>query len=404
MVASRFSNRDPQLQVKEKQEKRVVSQSFHFDGLASYATERDAIVAEDSNDPVHMVYGDKLAEKTALFLERFTGACLYAVKANPHPSVLKFLWERGVRKFEMASLREVEFISEMFPDAEMYFMHPVKSRKAIRFSFERGVRSFAYDSVDELRKIEEETEFATDLNLFLRIRVDQTASAHPLSGKFGATFNEAPLLLQRASKYCKSLGITFHVGSQCLDPQSYVTAITQLSNMLRQSGCVVDRLDVGGGFPVSYPGMQPAPLTTYFDAIHKALEDADLSALEILCEPGRALVAEGGGVAVRVEMRKGQMLYLNDGTYGSLFDAGVSAWPYPLDAIRVDGEGLDHELSAFKLYGPTCDSLDVMEGPYMLPDNIAEGDWIVFRHLGAYGYAMQTRFNGFYSDKTVAIG
>ena len=389
--------------VKEKQEKSIISQSFHLDGLLSYKTERDAIIAEDSNDPVHMVYGEKLAEKIALFLEKFSGACLYAVKANPHPSVLKFLWDRGVRKFEMASLREVEFISEMFPDAEMYFMHPVKSRKAIRFAFDRGVRSFAYDSLNELRKIEEETGFSEDLNLFLRVRVDQGAAAHPLSEKFGASLQEAPLLLQRAAKFCKSLGITFHVGSQCLDPQSYVTAIKQISDMLLQSGCVVHRLDVGGGFPVSYPGMDPAHLTTYFDAIHKALEDTGLNKLEILCEPGRALVAEGGAVAVRVEMRKGQMLYLNDGTYGSLFDAGVSAWPYPLEAVRVDGDTLKAELTAFKLYGPTCDSLDVMDGPYMLPDNIGEGDWIVFHHLGAYGYAMQTRFNGFYSEKTVAI-
>jgi len=391
------------LQVFKKSNKGAVSLPNSFEGIASYASEQQAIIAEHCNDALHMLYADKLAEKASLFLSKFSGDCLYAVKANPHPSLLKYLWKMGVRKFEMASLREIEFISELFPAAEMYFMHPVKSRQAIRFAFEHGVRAFAYDSLDELRKIVEETNFSKDLNLFLRICVDQSSSAHPLSGKFGASFQEAPLLLQRAQQSSQTLGVTFHVGSQCLEPKAYVTAIKQVAEMLKQSGCQIDALDIGGGFPVSYPGMTPPPLTDYFNSIHGALKDTGLDELQLMCEPGRALVAEAGSVAVRVEMRKGQMLYLNDGTYGALFDAGVSGWPYPLETVRVEGDELLTSLSPFKLYGPTCDSLDAMEGPFMLPENIAEGDWIVFHHLGAYGYAMQTRFNGFYSETTVAI-
>jgi len=374
-----------------------------FEGLAIYSDEREALVVENCNDALHLYYPDKLAKQVKLFLSGFKGDCLYAVKTNPHPAILKHLWMLGVRRFEVASRREVAFVLELLPDAELYFMHPVKSRQAIRDAYERGVRVFAYDSADELRKIEEETDHAIDLNLFLRLRVDQTTAAHPLNDKFGASMSEAPLLLQRAARSASCLGLTFHVGSQCMDPASYVLAIDQLAEMLETSGCRIECLDVGGGFPVSYPGMEPPELSCYFSAIHSALANIGMGDISLLCEPGRALVAEAGSVAVRVEMRKGHMLYLNDGTYGALFDAGASAWPYPLQVVQQDMSAGQEKHSDFKFFGPTCDSLDVMEGPFSLPDTIREGDWIIFHHLGAYGYSMQTRFNGFYSDNIVAI-
>ena len=373
-------------------------------GVNHYACEADAIAVEDSNDAVHIIYADKLMRQVKLFLNGFQGDCLYAMKANPNESLLKFLWQSGLRKFEMASLREVEYLSDILPDAELFFMHPIKSRKAIRKSYELGVRNFAYDSLEELRKIESETENADDLSLFLRVRVEQTNAAHPLSGKFGASMQEAALLLQRAAQSARTLGVTFHVGSQCMDSDAYRAAIENVAGMIENSGVSVQKIDVGGGFPVPYPGMTPADLTDYFDVIHKALVTNGLSDKEILCEPGRALVGEAGAVAVRVEMRKGQNLYINDGTYGALFDAGVPGWSYPLEVIS--GRNKKHsnaEKIPFKLFGPTCDSLDVMEGPFELPDDIEEGDWILFKNLGAYGFAMQTRFNGFYSETTVSV-
>ena len=218
------------------------------------------------------------------------------------------------------------------------------------------------------------------------------------------TLLEAPLLLQRAAANATKIGVTFHVGSQCLEPISYVRAIEQIAHMLNQSGVEIDALDVGGGYPVYYPGMETPPLGDYFAAIEKALTDNGFGGAQILCEPGRALVAESGTVAVRVEMRKDANLYLNDGTYGALFDAGTPAWNYPIDAVSAaEADSPTKEVAPFKLYGPTCDSLDVMHGPFMLPASIDEGDWILFHHLGAYGHAMQTQFNGFYSDTTVAI-
>ncbi len=375
-----------------------------FEGLRHYASEADAVVLENSNDSVHMLYAEKLERQAQLFLNGFKGHSLYAIKANPHPAILKKLWDLGVRKYEMASLREIEYVSDLLPDAELYFMHPVKSRLAIQKAYEHGVKNFAFDSVEELRKIEVETGHAEDLRLFLRISVEQTSAAHPLSGKFGATMTEAPLLLQRASQTTEKLGITFHVGSQCMDPKDYQHALETVAKMLDRTKISIDQLDIGGGFPVNYPEMKPADLNEYFDTIHDTLDALGISDLDLLCEPGRALVAEAGAVAVRVEMRKGQVLYLNDGTYGTLFDAGVPGWSYPLDTLKKTGELGTGRKSKFKLFGPTCDSLDVMEGPFELDDTIGEGDWILFRNLGAYGYAMQTRFNGFYSQTTVSIG
>nr|WP_206378231.1 type III PLP-dependent enzyme [Sneathiella limimaris] len=369
-----------------------------------YSSAADAIFTEECNDAVHLFYPQKLTEKARLFLDNFPGNCLYAMKSNPHPVVLDHLWDCGIRKFEVASLREIEYITDNFPDAQIYFMHPIKSRQAIRFAYDRGVRNFAFDCLEELIKIEEESGYAEDLNLFLRLGVDQGAAAHPLSGKFGAKLSEAPLLLQRAATHAQKVGVTFHVGSQCMDPQSYRHAIWQVADMLAKASIKIDALDVGGGFPVAYPGMEAGCLLSYFKVIEDALSENGFDDIEIYCEPGRALVAESGSVAVRVEMRKGTSLYLNDGTYGSLFDAGTPAWQYPLDMIDVDDQRLSPVGDeAFRLYGPTCDSLDVMQGPFLLPDDIEEGDWILFHHLGAYGYSMQTRFNGFYSDTAVAI-
>ncbi|MCG8492318.1 MAG: type III PLP-dependent enzyme [Sneathiellales bacterium] len=372
--------------------------------LRLYSAVDEAIVNEACNDALHLLFPEILEKQATLFLDGFAGSSLYAIKSNPHPAVLRLLWEKGMTAFEVASLKEVEYLQKLLPDAVQYFMHPVKSREAIARSYERGVRHFAFDCLAELKKIEEETGFAKDLSLFLRVHVDETNAAYPLAGKFGASLQEMPLLLQRAAQNAERIGVTFHVGSQCMDPQDYVRSIRTVGETLKRSGIHLDMLDIGGGFPVYYPGMEPVSLTSYFEEIETAVVEAGLAQADLLCEPGRALVAEAGAVAVRVELRKGQALYLNDGTYGALFDAGVSNWKYPLRVI--DREGLEKRgaaKAAFRFFGPTCDSLDVMEGPYELAENIEEGDWILFENLGAYGFAMQTRFNGFYSETVVSV-
>jgi ornithine decarboxylase len=286
----------------------------------------------------------------------------------------------------------------------MYFMHPVKNREAIFAAyFTYGIRDFSLDSHEELQKILEVTNHADDLNLYVRISMASDKAAYSMAGKFGVKLGQAASLIMATRKASSKLGLCFHVGSQCMNPDAYEAAVQTVVDLLMQTDVRLDVLDIGGGFPSIYPGMTPPPLMDYIKTIKKTLEGQPmLSQCEVLCEPGRALVAEGGSVVVRVELRKGNMLYINDGTYGSLFDAGVPNFNYPVKAIRPAGE-MSEELAEFGFFGPTCDSMDVMNGPFHLPADIAEGDWIEIGQLGAYGATMRTNFNGFYSDITVEI-
>ena len=188
-----------------------------------------------------------------------------------------------------------------------------------------------------------------------------------------------------------------------MNPSAYSAAIQTVVDLLTQTGIKLDVLDIGGGFPSIYPEMTPPPLGSYMSIIGEAISAHPLlKNCEILCEPGRALVAEAGSVVVRVELRKGNMLYINDGTFGSLFDAGVPNFTYPVKAIRTNGE-MSGEKIAFGFFGPTCDSMDTMKGPFHLPADINEGDWIEIGGLGAYGAVLRTNFNGFYSDLQVEV-
>ncbi len=354
--------------------------------------------------PITCLRPATIASTTKWFLKSFPGEVMYAVKTNPDARVLKVIYHAGVRHFDVASLAEIKAVVAVAPDAQMYFMHPVKSREAIHAAyFEHGIRDFSLDSMDELTKILEVTEHATDLNLYVRLAMNSEGAAYSLAGKFGVSMSDAPTLLQATRAVSEKLGLCFHVGSQCMEPQAYSIAMAKASQLVADSGVKVDVLDIGGGFPSIYPGLTPPPLSDYMSAIKQALKKHPaFDTCQILCEPGRALVAEGGSVVVRVEARKGNMLYLNDGTYGTLFDAGVPGFVYPVKAIRPGGT-LSSEQAEFGFYGPTCDSMDAMKGPFHLPVDIAEGDWIEIGQLGAYGATMRTNFNGFYSDETVEL-
>lgn len=374
-----------------------------FDSALPHFSSVEDVVATIADDqPVHVIYRRTIEQAAHAFLTGFPGTVMYAVKCNPTLAVLDTLARSGVSAFDVASIEEIDAVRHIAPDAKMYFMHPVKSRKAIRHAYMAGIRDFALDSGAELSKIMEETG-AEDLSLFVRLGLPKGDAALDLSGKFGVMGDEAVALLQDARKVAKSLAVSFHVGSQCMNPESYGHAIAMVRDLVGRAGVAIDMLDVGGGFPVPYPGMTPPPLADFMVAIADATEQYGFAGLPLLCEPGRALVGEGGSVLVKVELRKGDKLYLNDGTFGALFDAGAIGWRYPVRLIRNRKDD-EPQMHAFSFYGPTCDSMDHMEGPFLLPDDVAEGDWIEIGNLGAYGFAMRTRFNGFYSDLTVAVG
>ncbi|HEX6442264.1 MAG TPA: type III PLP-dependent enzyme, partial [Stellaceae bacterium] len=268
---------------------------------------------------------------------------------------------------------------------------------------------FAFDSADELQKIVQETVPVglvgepPVLGLFLRLAVAQ-GGAYDLSGKFGASVDEAAELLRLARPHAARLGIAFHVGSQCLDPDAYARALALAAEAVVHSGVAVDIVDVGGGFPVSYPDVVPPPLSAYVATIAAAAGEHFGDGVRLWAEPGRALVAGGGSVVVQVELRRGDALYVNDGVYGSLSDAGRPGFRFPARRIRADLSGAeDAPPLGFKLFGPTCDSADTMQGPFLLPEDIDEGDWIELGQLGAYGACLRTGFNGFDRALTIEV-
>ncbi len=371
-------------------------------GLPAFNSIEDAIQAYDGDDAIYVLYPKKIEAAAQTFLNGFPGTSIYAVKANPHPAVLKTLWATGMRGFDVASIREIDTVRAACPDAELYLMHPVKSRRTIRHAYEAGIRHFAFDCAAELGKILVETNDADDLHLHLRLALPTGGSASmPLEGKYGASYQDAVDLLRAARPVAAKLGVCFHVGSQCMDPADYIRALSYVHGLLGTADVTIESLDCGGGFPVAYPGLTPAPMQDYFDRIQKGLKIFGFENLEIIGEPGRALCGEGGSTLARVELRKGRDLYLNEGSYGSLFDAAQCAWKYPVNLHRT-GDRSD-ETEAFRFFGPTCDSMDTMIGPFGLPADTREGDWIEICHLGAYGQALATKFNGFQSDATIAV-
>lgn len=347
--------------------------------------------------PVYLLRPERVAENTRRFIRHFPGTVMYAVKCNPDKTVLQTMARNGLKAFDCASIEEIRLVRKAAPKAKIYFMHPVKAREAIREAYDvHGVRAFVLDCVDELYKILQETDLAHDLELFVRLSIPKNnPTLMDLSGKFGATVEEAIDLLQRCKPVSTKLGVSFHVGTQCMKPERYAKAINLTASVVKASGVAIDMIDVGGGFPARYPGQEPGLLETYMDAIRHALRRNRMDKLDVLCEPGRALVADAGSVIVRVEQRKGDLLYLNDGTYGSLMDAGpLVNLTFPVRLIRPDTKA-SGDIQPFRFAGPTCDSIDMMQGPFNLPEDAGEGDWIEIGQLGAYCLSMHTRFNGF---------
>ena len=354
-------------------------------------------------DPVTLVRPHAAARAARFFAEKFPGRSMYAVKANPSPELLRILWDSGITHYDVASIAEVRLVARTSPQATLCFMHPVKAEAAIAEAYASyGVRTFSLDSLEELEKIVRATGHATDLTLCVRLRVSSEHSKLSLASKFGAAPGETKALLFAARQAADALGICFHVGSQAMTPEAYTEALQRVRAAIVEAAVTVDVIDVGGGFPSSYPGMEPPPLQRYFDAIHRAFESLPVSySSELWCEPGRALCAEYSSLVVRVEKRRGSELFINDGAYGALFDAAHIGWRFPVTLLREpDSRARDME---FSFYGPTCDDMDHMAGPFMLPADTQAGDYIEIGMLGAYGSAMRTAFNGFGSDETVIV-
>ena len=356
------------------------------------------------SEPVYCIRTSSIRTASGYFQKNFPGRVLYAVKTNPHPKVLKTIIDSGIKNFDVASIKEIETIKKISSKANCYYMNTIKNRNhIIKAYFNYNIKSFALDSRDELLKIIQCTKNAKDLNLFVRISISNEHAEIDLSKKFGALTSEALGLTRLAKQHSKKVGLSFHVGSQCMHPISYSKGIYEIGNIIKKTKIVPDFINIGGGFPSIYPDLRPQSLDNYMFEIKKSLTNLKLeSNPELLCEPGRSMVAESGSTIVQVVLRKKQKLYINDGTYGSLFDAGVPNFIFPSRMIS-NGRMISKKLTAFNFYGPTCDSLDYMKGPFLLPNNIKENDYIELGQLGAYGITFRTKFNGFFADNIYEV-
>ncbi|MEP2234681.1 MAG: type III PLP-dependent enzyme [Alteripontixanthobacter sp.] len=375
--------------------------------MPSYSDAKAVVRALAPDEPVICNRPHAARRAARFFVEKFPGKSLYAVKANPSPELLEILWDAGVTHYDVASIAEVRLVSQTLPEAVQCFMHPVKTARAIREAyFEHGVRVFSLDSQEELEKIvdacraEDGTE-ADDLSLCVRLRVSSEYAELSLASKFGVDLADAAALLQTTRQHCEALGVCFHVGSQAMTPFAYVQALERVRAAIVEASVTVDIIDVGGGFPSIYPAMDPPPLEDFFDVIFRTSESLPISySSELWCEPGRALSAEYSSLIVRVERRRGEELYINDGAYGALFDAAHVDWRFPVEALEDDLLEGDQD---FAFFGPTCDDADYMKGPFPLPGDIQAGDYIEIGMLGAYGAAMKTGFNGFGDAEQVVV-
>jgi len=354
--------------------------------------------------PVYCIRKNSIHVASKTFQNKFPGKILYAVKTNPHPEVLKTIVESGIQNFDVASIKEIQEIKKVYPLAKCSYMHTVKSRESIKEAYFRyNVKTYSLDTKDELIKIIDSTNHAKDLELFIRVAVSNEHAEIDLSKKFGALNSEASGLLRLTKQYAKKIGLSFHVGSQCMHPISYSKGIKEIGNIIKKTKILPNYINIGGGFPAIYPDLVPQSLDNYFEEIKVGLKNLKLEKLpEIICEPGRAIVAESGSTIVRVNLRKKQKLYINDGTYGTLFDAGTPNIVFPSRLIK-NGKIISKKLTAFDFYGPTCDSMDYMKGPFLLPNNIKENDYIELGQLGAYGLTFRTQFNGYYSDEIYEV-
>lgn len=369
------------------------------------------------DDPVYCFRPSVLRQDCRRFMEMFPGKTAYAVKTNGEKMVLKTLVEAGVRAFDVASPGEFEAVRAVSPDAEMLYMHPVKAQSDIRLALEKyGIRVIALDHEDEITKLTRVVRALDidpgELTVFVRIQTKGSA-AYELSKKFGAGPAYAVELGDRLSRHGYKVGLCFHVGSQIEDPDTYERALASADWVRNRVSFDIAGLDVGGGFPAEY-GHDPRARTPEMPSLGQImsrlrgdLNEYHFDQVPLVAEPGRVIVARAFSLIVRVLLRKGRRLYINDGIWASLSDSWTGKITLPArfipdPAIRTRN-GSEENIVPFKVCGATCDSVDILSRPFWLPETIDTGDWIEIGHIGAYSLSLRTRFNGFYPDTFVEV-
>jgi ornithine decarboxylase len=386
------------------------------DTMESFKTARDAAYALRPDQPVYCFMPQVLARDALAFKSAFPGKTAYAVKTNGEPMVLKTLAEAGIDCFDVASPAEFAAVRAVAPKAELFYTHPVKAQSDIRLALETyGIRIMALDHEDEVAKILRIVRGLDldpeEITLLVRL-ASRGHAAYELSKKFGAAPAHAVELVQRIHRVGFKVGLCFHVGSQVEDTDTYERALASAAWVRSRAGAPIAMLDIGGGFPAEYghdPRQKapPAPDTpALISEVVGEIREWGLDDLPLVAEPGRVIAARSFSLIVRVLLKKGRRIYINDGIWASLSDSWTGKITLPArllpDPARRKRAG-SSELAAFKVCGATCDSVDILSRPFYLPQYVDTGDWIEIGHIGAYSLALRTRFNGFYPDTFVEV-
>ncbi len=316
----------------------------------------------------------------------------YAVKANPHPFILRTLVGLG-SKFDVASKNEILMCMEAgAKPSDLLYANPIKPPEYLEFAHAQGVRGYTFDAESELVKM---AKYAPGARVILRLAVKDVGSVCKFSTKFGAKEKNAVDLLVKAKQLgLKPEGLSFHVGSQCTNLENYSTALDMCARVMTRAskrGIDLSVLDMGGGIPIRYVE-DVYSFEELSELIRDEVEGLFPRDLELMMEPGRPMVGDAMTLLTKVigvSKRNGdECVYLDDGCYNSLSEKVFGHCEY---SLLSDKKG---PVKEYTVFGPTCDSMDMIKKDVRLPE-VTEGDLIVIPNAGAYTNAAATHFNGF---------
>lgn len=355
----------------------------------------DYIRARQPEAPVMCFCPSALQAQATRFLSGFPGLVTYAVKSNPDISVIRNLLEAGITTFDVASPHEITLIRRLAPQAVLHYNNPVRSRSEILHGVEAGVASWSVDSMSELSKLEALLP-RDGIEVSVRFKLPVAGAAYDFGAKFGADEDLATDLLSRVAALGFIPSLTFHPGTQCTDPAAWESYIRAAGRISRRAAVRVGRLNVGGGFPSHRKAAELPALDQIFARIGEITAEVFDEAPLLVCEPGRSMVADAfAQIATIKALRDGSHVFLNDGIYGGLSELAVIG---NIDRIEfLSPEGLRRRGASLPriVFGPTCDSLDRLPQEVLVPEDAQEGDFVIFRGVGAYSTILSTRFNGY---------
>lgn len=333
------------------------------------------------------------------FQAGFPGLVSYAVKANPVHAVLENLVAADLRAFDVASVPEMQAVRAVCPDAVLHYNNPVRSRSEVAAAADMGIASASVDCAGELDKL---AVLPRGTEIAVRLALPLKGAAYDFGAKFGAGPDQAVALLGQVAAMGFAPAMTFHPGTQCADAGVWAGYIRACADVARRAGVQLGRLNVGGGF-AAHRGVAP-DLEAVFARIGAEVRAAfGPDAPALVCEPGRAMVAEACQLATRVKSLRGDAIYLNDGIYGALAEWRDIAAHDRVRVLACDGGARRAPACPRIVFGPTCDSIDRLPDPLMLPADLAEDDYLIFAGMGAYSHAIATRFNGYGPDALVTV-